>query len=247
MTRAGRSWTAKRFYRNAAAAVSEDGYSVVLDGRPVKTPGGQPLVVSTEVLAEAMAAEWMAQAEVIRPDTMPLTQLSATVVDKVGPERRAIVDRLVSYATTDLLCYRAEHPADLAALQHASWQPLLDWVTETLGARLNVTAGVIPVDQPPHAIDALRSAVEELADVELTALASIVPASASLVVGLALVLGRIDDEAAFEISQVDESYQIDRWGDDIEAADRRRRLREEIRAAATFLALARDASRWTNP
>jgi chaperone required for assembly of F1-ATPase len=242
MTRAGQSRTAKRFYRDATAAVSEGGYSVVLDGRPVKTPGGQPLVVSTEVLAEAMAAEWMAQAEVIRPHTMPLTQLSATVVDKVGPERQAIADRLIAYAATDLLCYRAEHPADLAALQHASWQPLLDWVTEALGARLSVTAGVIPVDQPPHAIDVLRSAVEGLGDVELTALASIVPASGSLVVGLALVLGRIDDEAAFEISQLDESYQIGRWGDDIEASERRRRLREDIRAAATFLALARDGS-----
>jgi chaperone required for assembly of F1-ATPase len=242
MTLGGKSRTAKRFYRNAEAAVSEGGYSVVLDGRPVKTPGGQPLVVSTEVLAEAMAAEWMAQVEVIRPHTMPLTQLSATVVDKVGPERQVVADRLVSYAATDLLCYRAGEQTDLADLQNASWQPLLDWLTETFGARLNVTSGVIPVDQPRHAIDALRPAVEGLGDVELTVLASIVPASGSLVVGLALVLGRIDDETAFEISQLDESYQMDRWGDDIEAAERRRGLREDIRAAATFLALARDGS-----
>jgi chaperone required for assembly of F1-ATPase len=108
--------------------------------------------------------------------------------------------------------------------------------------RLNVTAGVIPVDQPPHAIDALRSAVESLDDVELTALASVVQTSGSLVVGLALVLGRIDADAAYEISQLDESYQIGRWGDDVEAAERRRRLRDDILTAATFLALAKENS-----
>jgi chaperone required for assembly of F1-ATPase len=105
-----------------------------------------------------------------------------------------------------------------------------------------VTAGVIPVDQPPHAIDALRSATESLDDVELTALASVVQASGSLVVGLALVLGRIDADAAYEISQLDESYQIGRWGDDVEAAERRRRLRDDILTAATFLALAKENS-----
>ena len=231
--------TAKRFYRTAAVAVFESGYSVVLDDRPVKTPVGKPLVVSSEPLAEAMAVEWMAQDEMIRPHTMPITQLAATVIDKVGPARQAVVDQLASYAATDLLYYRAEGPADLTALQHASWQPLLDWAAHTWGARLTVTAGVIPVDQPPHAIDALRLAAESLDAVELTALASVVQASGSLVVGLALVLDRIDADAAYEISQLDESYQIGRWGDDVEAAERRRRLRDDILTAATFLALAR--------
>ena len=236
------AFTAKRFYRTAAAVVFESGYAVVLDGRPVKTPLGKPLVVSSETLAEAMAVEWMAQEEVIRPHTMPITQLAATVIDKVGPARQAVVDHLASFAATDLLCYRAEQPADLTALQHASWQPLLDWAADTWGVRLNVTAGVIPVDQPPHAIDALRSAAESLDDVELTALASVVQPSGSLVVGLALVLGRIDADAAYEISQLDESYQIGRWGDDVEAAERRRRLRDDILTAATFLALAKEKS-----
>jgi chaperone required for assembly of F1-ATPase len=234
--------TAKRFYRGAAVTVVEMGYSVALDGRPVKTPGGKTLVVSSEVLADAMATEWMAQKDTIRPDTMPITQLVATTMDRIAPARQAVIDQLVPYAATDLLCYRAEQPADLAALQHSSWQPLLDWAKVTFGARFTVTAGVIPVDQPSPAIDALRRAVETLSDMELTALASVVQATGSLVVGLALLAGRIDANAAFDISQLDESYQIGRWGDDIEAADRRRRLRDDILAAAALLALAREGS-----
>jgi len=237
------AWTAKRFYKDAAVGACEGGYSVVLDRRPVKTPGGLPLVIPSAALAGAVAEEWRAQEETIRPHTMPLTQLAATAVDKVGPARRAVVDQLVSYGATDLLCYRAGEPADLVARQAASWQPLVDWAKETCGARLVVTAGVIPVDQPVSAIDALRTAVESFSDLELTAMAGIVQASGSLVVGLALVLGRIDGEAAFEISQLDESYQMERWGDDSEAVERRRRLRDDIRAAATFLALAREGSK----
>jgi chaperone required for assembly of F1-ATPase len=236
------AWTAKRFYKDAAVGACEGGYSVLLDRRPVKTPGGLPLVVPSAALAGAVADEWRAQEEKIRPHTMPLTQLAATALDKVGPARRAVVDQLVSYGATDLLCYRAEEPVDLVARQTASWQPLVDWARETFGSRLMVTAGVIPVDQPVSAIDALRTAVESFNDVELTAMAAIVQASGSLVVGLAVVLGRIDGEAAFETSQLDESYQIERWGDDSEAAERRLRLQDDILAAAKFLVLAREGS-----
>ena len=233
---------AKRFYRTATVAALEKGFTVTLDSRPIKTPAGSLLVLPSMALAQAIAEEWLAQEETIVPNTMPVTQLAVTAVDRVAPERPAIVDQLVAYAGSDLLCYRAEEPEDLVALQGASWQPLLDWMAEDRGARLVVTTGVIPVDQSSEAIDALRTVVEGVTDVELTALASVVPASGSLVVGLALVLRRIDAAAAFEISQLDESYQIDRWGDDTEAAERRRRLRDDIHSAATFLALAREES-----
>ncbi len=238
---------AKRFYRIAAIAEmtgeAAGMYSVTLDDRPVKTPGGIALTLSSEALARAIAEEWLAQEDTIRPHTMPLTQFAATALDRVGPQRQEVIDQLASYAASDLLCYRADQPQELIALQHERWQPLLDWAAEVWGARLNVTSGVLPIDQPSEAIDALKKAVEGLNDAEMTALATAVQVSGSLVVGLALVLGQIDDEAAFEVSQLDESYQIDRWGDDIEAVERRQRLREDIRAAAIFLSLTRAGSK----
>ncbi len=235
------SWTPKRFYKTAEAATTPEGFSVTLDGRPVKTPMGSPLILATEDLAAAVAGEWLAQEETIKPHTMPMTQLAATALDRVGPRREAVIEQAVSYASTDLVCYRADMPPGLIERQEAGWQPLLDWVFEVCEARLEVTSGVIPLKQPAAALDNLRAVVAGFADPELTALVSAMQASGSLVIALALVRGRVDADTAFELSQLDESYQMERWGDDEEAADRRRRLREDIRSAAAFLALARSS------
>ncbi len=137
------------------------------------------------------------------------------------------------------MCYRAETPPDLIERQEADWQPLVEWIGESHGARLEVTSGVIPLDQPAQALDTLRGALGGLSDAELTALVTAMQTCGSLVIALALVSGRVDADTAFELSQLDESYQIERWGEDEEAAERRRSLREEIRSAAAFLFLAR--------
>lgn len=231
--------TPKRFYRTAEVATTPDGYSVTLDGRPVKTPVGSPLILFTEDLAAAVAEEWLAQDETIKPHTMPMTQLAATALDRVGPQRESMIQQAISYASTDLVCYRAETQSDLVERQEAGWQPLLDWIFEVCEARLEVTSGVIPLEQPADALDKLRGVIAGLSDPELTALITAMHASGSLVIALAIILGRVDADTAFELSQLDESYQIEHWGDDEEAAERRRRLREDIRAAAAFLTLAR--------
>jgi chaperone required for assembly of F1-ATPase len=233
------AWTAKRFYRAAEVIAVDGGFAVTLDGRPARTWAGVPMVLPTAALARAIAEEFLAQEATIRPDTMPQLQLAATAIDRVGPRREAIIEQLVAYARSDLLCYRAAEPAELVARQEGAWQPLLEWVADTWGAELAVTRGVMPVVQPPGAVEALRAAVVDLDPVELTALAALVPASGSLVVGLAVVAGRISAEEAFGVAQVEETYQMERWGEIAEAAERRRRLRADILAAAAFLALAR--------
>ena len=236
------SWTAKRFYKTVEVAVAPDGFSVTLDGRPVKTPVGSLLVLSTEDLAAAVAEEWMAQEQTIKPQTMPITQLAATTLDRVGPQREAMIGLALSYASTDLVCYRADSPADLIERQEADWQPLLDWLSATCGARLEVTSGVIPLKQPADALDTLRGVIVPFTDTELTALINATQALGSLVIALALILGRVDADTAFALSQLDESYQIERWGDDEEAEARRRALREEVFLSTVFLALARSSN-----
>ena len=196
------------------------------------------MVLPTERLACAIADEWQAQEETIQPHTMPLTQLAATTLDRIVPQREAVLEQATAYASSELLCYRADNPADLIQRQEAMWQPLLDWLAETFGARLRVTTGIVPVAQPGEAIDALRAAVNQLSDMELTALANIMQASGSFTVAFALVAGHIDADAAFEISQLEETYQIERWGEDEEASRRRDRNREELKSAEVFLTLA---------
>jgi len=230
----------KRFYERAVV-VEEDGrFTVVLDGRPARTPVGAPLTLPTRALALAVAAEWAAQDGEIQADAMPLTGLANSAVDGVAPDRPGAVVHVVKYAATDLLCYRARTPLDLVRRQHAEWQPLLDWAEETHGAALVVTEGIAPVDQPPAALDALRVAVEALDDMELASLARLTAACGSLVVALAVAAGRIGAGEAYALSQLDETYQIEKWGADAEAVALRDRLCADIAAAAAFLELSRE-------
>ncbi|MCH7486573.1 MAG: ATPase [Proteobacteria bacterium] len=231
--------TGRRLYVRVDAVPAGGGFAVAIDGRPARTPEGRDLGLPSEALARAVADEWRAQAETVEPESMPLTRLASTAIDRVGAGRRDVIDQALKYAETDLLCYRAEALPELAESQQMRWQPLLDWAAEAEGARLRVTAGVSPVAQPKAALAALRAAVEALDDMELAVLSTVTAATGSLIVALALLGGRIGADEAFETSQVDESFQISRWGEDAEAEDRRRRLKADIRAAADFLGLLR--------
>lgn len=228
----------KRFYKNAAVSVSGSGFAVTLDGKPIRTPVGAALKVPTRALAQAIAGEWDAQKELILPPNMPLTGLANAAIDRAGPDAQRIIEEMLRFAASDLLCYRAESPADLVERQAACWQPVLDWLAETYGARLKVFSGVVPMTQSAAALAALRAAMEDLTDLELTALATATGAAGSLVVGLALIAGRLTVEEAIQVSQLDETFQADLWGRDDEAEDRRRRIGVDIHAAAEFLRLA---------
>ncbi len=227
----------KRVYKTAAALKVEDGFGVLLDKKRLLTPAKLPLAVPSRVLAEAIAEEWQAQGPELRPHTMPLMRLASTAIDLVAKRRHDVVTEIAAYAGTDLLCYRAEGPPALVARQHAVWQPLLDWATLRYDAPLIVTAGIIPVTQNPTTLHALAMAVEAHDPMRLTALHAVTTASGSLIIGLALVAGELDADAAFAAAQLDETFQIERWGEDYEAADRRAALKADIATAARFLLL----------
>ncbi|PKU21882.1 ATP12 family chaperone protein [Telmatospirillum siberiense] len=228
----------KRFYTEAAVMPHGEGLAIALDGKAVRTPAGQLLLAGHADLAEAIAAEWRGQGEEILPHSMPLCQLLSTALDRVIPNRFVIVEQLMNYAGTDLLCYRAESPRDLVERQERVWQPLIDWVLVAFGVEMQVTRGVIPISQPTEAIAALENTVAGYDPLRLTALQSAVPATGSLVLGLALVEERLTAEEAFAISQLDETYQTELWGEDPEAARARAALRRDIAAASRFLELS---------
>ena len=234
-------WTNnKRFYKEAGYEAADGGFALTLDGRPANTPEGNPLVLVTERLAQAVAREWADQDGDIRAEDMPITGLACTAVDRVKNGRQAIIDHTVKYAGTDLLCYRASEPRELKDHQQAHWQPLLDWAAETFGARLAATEGIVPKAQPPAALEKLRRAVEALDDLRLAALNSATQASGSLIIGLALVHGHITTEEAAAASQLDEIWQNEKWGEDPEQAERLEALKKEIGAAAALVELTDD-------
>jgi chaperone required for assembly of F1-ATPase len=230
----------RRVYKLVETRPVETGWGVFLDGRPLRTPAKRELAVPHERLAAAIAEEWDAQDIDIRPDRMPLTRLAATALDHTATARDRIVAEIANYASTDLVCYRAEGRPKLVARQHATWQPLIDWAAGRYDAGLAVTAGILPQPQSPASLKAFVAAVAALDDFRLTALQVATGACGSLVIALALLEGRLDAEAAFAASQLDETFQIEAWGEDAEATQRRALLAEDIRATARFLELLRD-------
>jgi chaperone required for assembly of F1-ATPase len=229
----------KRIYRKAEAVPVARGHGVVLDGRLVKTPGKHDLVLPNWALAVAIAEEWEAQQGEIRRERMPLTRFAAATIDRAVGQREEVVRQVAHYAGTDLVSYRASHPPALAARQQAVWQPLIDWAAERYDAPLMVANGVIPAIQPAASLAAFAAAVAAHDDYALTALHAATAACGSLVIALALLEGRVDAGEAFAASQLDESFQIEAWGEDAEEARRRAALAADIDAAARFTALLR--------
>lgn len=231
----------KRFYKDVSVRADEAGHAVLLDGRAIKTPAKAPLILPTAALAEAIADEWRAQGEEVVPDSMPLTRLANSVIDGVRTRQADIVADMAGYAETDLVCYWATHPQTLVERQARSWQPLLQWVSERYGARLRTTAGVIHQPQDPAAVAALRAVLASIGDPWIIGpLHMLTTAAGSVVIALAVHDGRLDAGEAFQLSEIDDAYQREVWGEDAEATARRTRLEADIRMAARFLALARE-------
>lgn len=229
-----------RRYREVGVMPAADGFSVVLDGTILRSPRRTAVVVPTASLAFAIAAEWAGQGERIRLHTLPLTRLANAVLDHIRASRREVIDHLVGYATSDLLCYRADQPADLAARQGERWQPVLDWLADHVGARLATTAGIIPIAQSDDARQAIRVHLDTTTDWRLGGVATLIQSTGSVALGLAVAARHIDGDAAWRLSQLDETFQSERWGEDGEAADRRRQIRADIESAARFLDLSAD-------
>lgn len=225
---------AKRFYRSVSVG---DGafFQILLDGRPVRTPKKRALVLPTRALAAAVAAEWDAQTDNIDPSLMPLTRFSNTAIDAVSEQLDAVANDIAAYAGSDLLCYRAENEANLAASQAAAWDPVLAWADQVLGAKFKTGVGVMPFEQPALALTRFSGALEPHEPFRLTGLHVLTTLTGSAILALALNSGFIVPEKAWAAAHVDEDYQIALWGPDEEAAARRAQRKAEFDAASQLL------------
>lgn len=228
----------KRFYKEAAAIAVEGGFAVHLDGRPVRTPARALLTLPTAAMGEAIAAEWAAQGEEIDPRSMTATGSANAAIDQIAPNYATFAAGVARYGESDLLCYRAESPAPLVARQAAEWNPLIDWARERYDIAFRITAGILPVDQPPETIARLSAVVAAFDPFMLAGLSTVVSIGGSLICGLALVDGGHDRDAIWAATELDELWQAEQWGEDAEAVQQRERRRAEFNAAAAFCTLA---------
>ncbi|NNE79880.1 MAG: ATPase [Silicimonas sp.] len=210
-------WATKRFWEKVAIAEETGGYAIRLDDRPIRTPAKQLLVVPTERIAKHIAAEWEAQEEKLRPLTMPWTRSANAALDKIAPQRREVMDHLIGYAGSDLLCYRAEGPEALTGRQRQVWDPILDWVADTYDARLDVTAGIMPIQQPRDALQRLAEPMADMSDFQLAGFHDMVALSGSYAIALAAAFGDHLASTLWDASRLDENWQIEQWGEDFEA------------------------------
>lgn len=227
----------KRFWKVAEAVSQDGGWGIALDGRPVRTPARAPLVVENAALAQAIAAEWTAQQETIEPATMPLTGIANAAIDLAGADPAGFAEPIAAYAESDLLCYRDDRDALLQGEQAAAWNPLLAWAEARHGVEFALTQGVLPIDQPPATIAALRAAVFAQDPFRLAALAPLVTIGGSLVAALALIEAAFDADALWDAVSLDELYQERRWGADSEAQKARALREADWHNAARFLGL----------
>lgn len=223
----------KRFYKEVTVA---DG-AILLDGRPVKTPARAELKPPTPALSEAVAAEWRAQGEEIDPRAMRLTGLANAAIDRIAPDVAAFIQPLAAYAESDLLCYRADAPAELVAHQAETWDPLLKWARGRFDVHFIVTSGIVHVPQPEATIVRLREALAAYDAFHLAALAPIITIGGSLVTALALAEKEVAPDQAFDLTHLDELWQAGRWGEDELALKARTTRKRDFVAAAELLDL----------
>lgn len=225
----------RRFYKEARAEAAEGGVAVALDQRRLRTPKGAPFLAPTQALAEAVAGEWAAQGEHISPSSMPVTQLAFAAVDWTAPARDERALYVAGFGATDLVCHRADSPAELVARQAAAWDPLVAWADAALGVRLPVVTGILAADVAAEALETLRAEAEALDDWRLTALTQAAGLAGSAVIAFAVLRGRLDAEAAFAAAALDDLWSMERWGEDAQARARLDRQRAEFAALGRFI------------
>lgn len=232
----------KRFWDEAVVGQRAGGFEILLDGKPMRIPGGAPLLVPGRILAAAIGAEWQeaggAKGGTMTMDQVPLTRLAGTAQERIAPDPAPTAAALAAYAETDLLCYRADRPDALVIRQARTWQPWLDWLERTHGARLEPAEGIMFHRQDPAALARVRAVMAGFDPLVLAGLGIAIPSLGSAVLGLALQAEALDAADAHRTASLDELFEVEQWGEDAEAARRRGQVAADVALAERFLRLA---------
>ncbi len=233
----------KRFYKEVTVGETEEGaFSVLLDGKAMRTPAKSAMVVPTRALAQLLRDEWDAQVDVIDPNLMPVSRHINTAIDGIAADTQAVFEDILRFSSSDLLCYRAGEPEALVARQAEHWDPVIDWASHKLGARFILVEGVMHQEQPREAIAAFAVTLRKYdTPIELAALHTMTTLTGSAILALALAEGERSLEEGWALAHLDEDWTAEQWGEDEEAQIRRAKRLVEMRAAVDVLKASRDA------
>ena len=204
----------KKFYKLVSTRVADGGWRIELDGKPVRTPSGAILNAPREALATLIAQEWSAQDKDILPETMPLTQLLVTAVDRVAKERSSIQEVVLGYLDTDLLCYRATEPDELVRKENAARDPWLRWFEKQYSTTLATTTGLMAIRHDDRAHVQAGHAVRDLDLWGFTVLQMVTAVTGSLVLALAFTSGPAQDDDLMRALYVEEDYKSEIYNEE---------------------------------
>lgn len=226
----------KRFYKQVAVAPLEEGFAIHLDGKPIRTPAQAILTLPTRAAAELVAEEFSAQSDYVDAMTMPVMRLANTAIDGVAADPQAVLEDILRFASSDMLCYRADTPEALVRRQADAWDGVLDWARSALGARFLLAEGVMHVEQPREAIGAIGIHLSYRSEpMRLAALHLMTSLTGSALLALAVECGELDLETAWAAAHIDEDWQIEQWGQDAEALARRNYRKRDMTGAVRLL------------
>jgi chaperone required for assembly of F1-ATPase len=230
----------KRFYKTVTTGTDSSGYTVLLDGRPVKVPSGKLLAAPCEALAQEIMKEWAAQETEIVPDSMPLTQILTTRIDRVSHERESMSAAILKYLDTDLLCYRTDHPSALAQAQNEAWNPWLAWFERRFGTPLETTTALSALRQDEVLAARIRDHVQAMDDDRFTVFQLVTVLGGSIVLALAFMEDELSPAELFEAIRVEERwkavlYDEGRYGPDPMQARKDESTQTDLTAAQLYL------------
>lgn len=226
--------TAKRFYTSVTTEKVDDGFGVFLDGRTLKTPQKHTLIVASETIAGLIAAEWDAQQDTIKPETMPITRLVNVSIELTPNNRNRLSEEAQRYAGTDLLCYRTDDPPSLSERQSEQWDPMLSWAADR-GIKLETTNSVIAIDQPEDSLMQVKAYAASHCNLNLTLFVHLIAVFGSAILAMAVMEKFLTGQKGFTLSRLDNLYQIEQWGQDEEAAKIAVNLEAEVIALCKIL------------
>ncbi len=226
---------AKRFWKEVSVKQTKTGYQVNLDNRELLTPLKNPLKIPTQQLANEIAREWQEVESEIIPENMPFTKRANSAIEYIGTQREGVEADLSSYVNSDLICYRAEGPTDLVALQ-LQWDQWIAWV-QRFGIDLKVTAGVMPIQQPVKNEENALKWLRKWNDFQLSAIYDFITLTGSFAIGAAIAENAVTPQKGYELSTLDEVFQEQIWGADEDARESRIKVKLSLNSAFAYFKL----------
>ena len=204
-------------------------YLLNINNKSLKTPDGNIIELPSMKLAKILLKDYESSFKskplnIVRP-----IKITNTAIDKIKPNNIFYINEITDNLNNDMICYFANSPVELVDLQNKDWLPLINYMKSSYNIELIYTSKLFSINQKPDSLLKLKNILNEINIFKLSAIYTLSQITKSIIISLALVNNKISAKKAFENSNLEELYQISKWGKDEEAFDRLNAIKVDIR------------------